>query len=150
MVDNTADNPPLKPQRPRNPHLSRLQEAFPDIQENVISAVLIASGNKLEPAFDALLGMGDPDFRPELPSRPRLPVYELDNQKSQIDADEQLARQLASDTSEYGPSSLLGSGSHIISPDSRKSSERTHTGQLRQEKEHSFIDGMGNRVDITR
>jgi len=34
-----------------------LIEAFPDIDSNVIKAVLVASGGKVEPAFNALLSM---------------------------------------------------------------------------------------------
>jgi hypothetical protein len=34
-----------------------LVEAFPDIDSNVIKAVLVASGGKVEPAFNALLSM---------------------------------------------------------------------------------------------
>jgi hypothetical protein len=33
-----------------------LIEAFPGIDSNVIKAVLVASGGKVEPAFNALLG----------------------------------------------------------------------------------------------
>jgi CDK inhibitor PHO81 len=34
-----------------------LKEAFPDVDEAIIEAVLIASGGSIEPAFNALLGM---------------------------------------------------------------------------------------------
>ena len=34
-----------------------LIEAFPDMDSKVIKAVLMASGGKVEPAFNALLGM---------------------------------------------------------------------------------------------
>ena len=41
-----------------------LIEAFPSLDSKVVKAVLVASGGKLEPAFNALLGM-----RPEIALR---------------------------------------------------------------------------------
>lgn len=38
-------------------HVLTLTEAFPTIDLAVVKAVLTASGGKLEPAFNALLGM---------------------------------------------------------------------------------------------
>jgi CUE domain len=52
--------PPPKPPRPLSPHAqaeNTLKEAFPTIDAAVVKAVLIASGGRLEPAFNALLGM---------------------------------------------------------------------------------------------
>ncbi|EME49322.1 hypothetical protein DOTSEDRAFT_68186 [Dothistroma septosporum NZE10] len=90
--------PPTKPPRPLSPNQqaeSTLIEAFPTIDAKVVKAVLTASGGKVEPAFNALLGMSDPDFNaadtaPPQPPRPtqRQPV-------SQLEADEAYARQLA-------------------------------------------------------
>ena len=51
---------PPKPPRPVNPmeqNKVTLKEAFPNIDENVIEAVLIASSGNIEPAFNALLGI---------------------------------------------------------------------------------------------
>jgi CUE domain len=51
--------PPPKPPRalsPREQAKATLKEAFPAIDDNVIEAVLIASGGNIEPAFNALLG----------------------------------------------------------------------------------------------
>ncbi len=53
------DVPPPKPPRPLNPIQqaeNNLKEAFPSIDAAVIKAVLQASGGRVEPAFDALLG----------------------------------------------------------------------------------------------
>ena len=50
--------PPPKPPRPVSPrHQAEetLKEAFPSIDAAVIRAVLMASGGKVEPAFNALL-----------------------------------------------------------------------------------------------
>lgn len=92
--------PPAKPPRPLSPQQqaeNTLIEAFPSIDTKVIKAVLMASGGQVEPAFNALLGMSDPDFRPEeaappprppRPAQPRAPM-------SQLEADEMYARQLA-------------------------------------------------------
>ena len=50
---------PPKPPRPLNPEQqaeNTLKEAFPSIDAAVVKAVLRASGGKVEPAFNALLG----------------------------------------------------------------------------------------------
>jgi hypothetical protein len=54
------DAPPSKPPRPLSPHQqaeNTLREAFPSIDVAVVKAVLSASGGRVEPAFNALLGM---------------------------------------------------------------------------------------------
>jgi len=50
---------PAMPPRPLSPMQQArvtLKEAFPSIDDSIIEAVLIASGGKIEPAFNALLG----------------------------------------------------------------------------------------------
>jgi hypothetical protein len=47
---------PPRPLSPREEAKATLKEAFPNVDENVIEAVLIASGGNIEPAFNALLG----------------------------------------------------------------------------------------------
>lgn len=58
--NKTADEvPPPKPPRPLSPQQqaeNTLKEAFPSIDAAVVKAVLIASGGRVEPAFNALLG----------------------------------------------------------------------------------------------
>jgi|SRR5277367_3649956 len=52
--------PPAMPPRPLSPKdeaKTTLKEAFPNVDENVIEAVLVASGGQIEPAFNALLGI---------------------------------------------------------------------------------------------
>jgi CUE domain len=52
---------PPKPPRPLSSQQqaeNTLKEAFPSIDAAVVKAVLIASGGRVEPAFNALLGMG--------------------------------------------------------------------------------------------
>lgn len=59
---NTAaagDVPPAKPPRPLTEAQKNemiLKEAFPSVDDGVIKAVLSASGGRVEPAFNALLG----------------------------------------------------------------------------------------------
>ncbi len=51
---------PAKPPRPLSPQQqaeNTLKEAFPSIDAAVVKAVLMASGGRVEPAFNALLGM---------------------------------------------------------------------------------------------
>jgi hypothetical protein len=91
--------PPNKPPRPMSPQQqaeNTLIEAFPSIDTKVVKAVLAASGGKVEPAFNALLGMSDPDFRPEeAPPQPPRPALKQQTPQSQMEADEMYARQLA-------------------------------------------------------
>lgn len=51
--------PPPKPPRPMTEAQKNqiiLKEAFPTVEDSVIKAVLSASGGRVEPAFNALLG----------------------------------------------------------------------------------------------
>ncbi|KAL8709477.1 MAG: hypothetical protein Q9220_005860 [cf. Caloplaca sp. 1 TL-2023] len=96
------DVAPPKPPRPNNPlHVAEttLKEAFPTIDLAVIKAVLRASGGRVEPAFNALLEMSDPDAQkdepPPPPQPPRRPTGPTSTAQSQLAADEQYARQLA-------------------------------------------------------
>lgn len=53
------DEGPPKPPRPLSPQQqaeNTLKEAFPSIDAAVVKAVLSASGGRVEPAFNALLG----------------------------------------------------------------------------------------------
>ena len=59
------DVPPPKPPRPLSPEQqaeNTLKEAFPSIDAAVVKAVLRASGGRVEPAFNALLGNKCPEF----------------------------------------------------------------------------------------
>ncbi|EXJ80171.1 hypothetical protein A1O1_08313 [Capronia coronata CBS 617.96] len=102
--------PPPKPPRPVNPREqaeSTLREAFPSIDGSVIRAVLTASGGNVEPAFNALLGMTDPDSQrePEPPAKPPRPTAQQPRSTaklSQLEADELYARHLAEQYSGTG------------------------------------------------
>ena len=99
--DPEGEAPPTKPPRPLSPQQqaeNTLIEAFPTIDTKVVKAVLMASGGKVEPAFNALLGMSDPSFQPEQnaappPPQPPRPINRAP--QSQLEADEIYARQLA-------------------------------------------------------
>jgi hypothetical protein len=62
-IGSGEEAPPPKPPRPLSPQQqaeNTLKEAFPSIDVAVVRAVLIASGGRVEPAFNALLGMWKP------------------------------------------------------------------------------------------
>ncbi|KAK9237208.1 hypothetical protein V1525DRAFT_169599 [Lipomyces kononenkoae] len=99
LVETENEPPPSRPPRPLSPFSQAhktLKEAFPNIDENVIKAVLIASGGQIHPAFNALLSMSDPGFKPDLPARPG-PQKQQPSQNKQLEADEAYARQLAAE-----------------------------------------------------
>ncbi|KAL9062196.1 MAG: hypothetical protein Q9157_009139, partial [Trypethelium eluteriae] len=88
--------PPAKPPRPMSPQAqaeATLIEAFPDMDAKVVKAVLVASGGKVEPAFNALLGMSDPSFKAEEEAPPPQPPRRT-QPRTQLEADELYARQL--------------------------------------------------------
>ena len=99
-----ADAPPAKPPRPlsaREQAENTLKDAFPTIDASVVKAVLTASGGQVEPAFNALLGMSDPDSQQqesEPPVKPPRPTQQFGGPtptaQSQLEADEMYARQL--------------------------------------------------------
>lgn len=87
------ENPPPPPPRPASPvsQLTKtLKDAFPNIEDKLITTVIIASQGNLDSSFNALLYLSDPTFKPEIniqpPEKPQRPVKNTD--------DEILARQL--------------------------------------------------------
>ncbi|KAI0556166.1 hypothetical protein F4679DRAFT_521402 [Xylaria curta] len=98
-----GETPPTQPPRPLTTQQKNeqiLKEAFPSIDATVIKAVLAASGGQIDPAFNALLGMSDPDAvqndpprEPAPPPKPPRPTNRAP--LSQMEADELYARQLA-------------------------------------------------------
>ena len=85
-----------------------LREAFPSIDAGVVRAVLTASRGEIEPAFNALLGMSDPDSQrepePAPPAKPARPAHQTTSTKfSQLEADELYARQLAQEYNAGAP-----------------------------------------------
>ncbi|KAI1497395.1 hypothetical protein F5X99DRAFT_397078 [Biscogniauxia marginata] len=144
----TDENPPAKPPRPlteQQKNESILKEAFPTIELSVIKAVLAASGGRIDPAFNALLGMSDPDAvqnepaheepapppQPPRPTGPRSPM-------TQVEADELYARQLAEHYDNVGAYEA-------------RTTNQSPSGQYRRQatglkpnemydRDHSFID----------
>lgn len=120
-----------------------LREAFPSIEGGVVKAVLRASGGQIEPAFNALLGMSDPDAQTEAPPPaqpprpqppPAVPGAKAPSQ-SQLEADELYARQLAD---------------HYQQQDMRRAAreqgghaQQRGYHQQEEERERNFIDGEG-------
>lgn len=143
-ADEADEAPPPKPPRPvteQQKNEAILKEAFPSIEASVIKAVLIASGGRIDPAFNALLAMSDPDavqqqeedVPPPQPPRPR-------NAQSQMEADEAYARRLAE---HYESAAYEARTSNRGAPGSQPR-QRQQTGlkpnELYDDREHSFID----------
>ncbi|TQV91702.1 CUE domain-containing protein [Cordyceps javanica] len=132
-----SEAPPAKPPRPMSEDQKNeiiLKEAFPSVDQSVIKAVLRASGGKVEPAFNALLEMTDPDAvknEPEEqpPARPPRPQGQAPI--SQLEADELYARQLAEHYDNVGAYEA-------------RTSSLNRNGRPRNleddDREHSFLD----------
>lgn len=65
--EEDAPPPPPRPISPVTQITKDLKDAFPNIEDKYITAVLVASEGKLDPAFNALLYISDPTFKPDLP-----------------------------------------------------------------------------------
>ncbi|KDQ27442.1 hypothetical protein PLEOSDRAFT_1083566 [Pleurotus ostreatus PC15] len=75
------------PVREVHPRIAALQSMFPTFDEGVLQSVLESVNWDQDQAIDMLLGMSDPEYKPEArPNQPPPP--------SQTDLDEQFARQL--------------------------------------------------------
>lgn len=144
--------PPPQPPRPLNPRQqaeNTLKDAFPAIDAVVVRAVLTASGGQIEPAFNALLGMSDPDSQQEAPPPPQPPRALLASKnggtQSQLAADEAYARRLAE---QYDGVHRHDNAPRNISSGTREPRlprPKQETGlkpsELYDDREHSFIDG---------
>jgi CUE domain len=63
IAEERTESTPVLPPRPMSPKSqakAMLKDAFPDVDETIINAVLIASRGQIEPAFNALLGETQP------------------------------------------------------------------------------------------
>jgi hypothetical protein len=148
--DDETEAPP-KPPRPLSAQAhaeATLIEAFPSIDTKVVKAVLAASGGKVEPAFNALLGMSDPNYEQDMAPPP---VPRKAQPMSQLEADELYARQLAE---QYNNTSYTGFGGRGVG-NPPVPSRRRETGLKPNEmydqnqKEHSFFEGTsGSRFSI--
>ncbi|PNS19731.1 CUE domain-containing protein 5 [Sphaceloma murrayae] len=130
--DSTAPTKPPRPASPQQQAEHTLIEAFPSIDAKVVKAVLTASGGQVEPAFNALLGMSDPNFKEEAPPpQPPRPV------RSQLEQDEMYARQLAQHYNSTERAQRDGSGQQRGQmPPRQTTQERLYA----QDRERSFFD----------
>ncbi|EFQ96735.1 hypothetical protein MGYG_08660 [Nannizzia gypsea CBS 118893] len=139
--------------RAPNPHqrvIDDLREAFPNIDGPVVKAVVVASDGNVERAFNALLGMSDPDaqeeVRPAVPPRPSAGGVATSTAQSQLEDDERYARQLAehysgtdqargySQQQQQSSSSIWDHG-----PASGQRGQGLKPNEL-YDREHSFLD----------
>lgn len=113
-----------------------LIEAFPDIDTKVVKAVLRASGGQVEPAFNALLSMSDPNAAEEVPPpQPPRPTA----QQRQLEQDEMYARQLAE---HYGSSSRgYGQRPQGLPPTQGQGRRVAGPPQYPEDREPNFFDG---------
>jgi hypothetical protein len=150
--DVSDEIPPTKPPRPQSPQQQAehtLIEAFPSIDAKVVRAVLMASGGKVEPAFNALLGMTDPDFQPEeaAPPQPPRPAQRQRQQQqqqqrqpqSQLEADEMYARQLAEQFNNQGQDQGRGQQTRYNQRE-RQGPNQQRPRYDEEDREHSFFD----------
>ncbi|KAL6703503.1 ubiquitin-binding protein cue5 [Coniothyrium glycines] len=131
--EEATEIPPPKPPRPVDAQVqaqNTLIEAFPDIDNSVIKAVLVASGGKVEPAFNALLSMSDPSFQADETPPPRPPRPQP---RSQLEQDELYARQLAEHYHSQGAPD--GQRGRAQGDGHRQQQRPTEPG-----REHSFFD----------
>ena len=96
--DEAAPPQPPRPIDPITRITTELKDAFPGIDEKYITAVLIASQGEVDPAFNALLYISDPSFKPEIPepslSAPKGPPSPISRKGTTLTDDELLARKL--------------------------------------------------------
>lgn len=70
--ESKEESAPPKPKRPVSPveqMKQDLKDAFPNVEDKLITTVLIAASGVLEQAFNALLYYSDPTIEPEIPSK---------------------------------------------------------------------------------
>lgn len=144
--DQSEEIPPSKPPRPQSPQEqaeNTLIEAFPSIDAKVVKAVLMASGGKVEPAFNALLGMTDPDFKPEeaAPPQPPRPAHRQQQRQpqNQLEADEMYARRLAEHYNNQGRDQGQGQQTRYNQRE-RQGPNQQRPRYDEEDREHSFFD----------
>lgn len=168
---SATDTPPAAPPKPPRPlgpkeHAENtLKEAFPSIEASVVKAVLVASNWNVERAFNALLGMfsvhatlrhrltlflstgmTDPTAQEDMvppPKPPRPSQQATSTTRSQLEADELYARQLAE---------RYNSGGRRAPPPGWENDPRYHRprGNEEEEKEYNFFDGRKPSLDVHR
>lgn len=89
-----APPPPARPLSPLGRMKKELKEAFPNADDKVVHALLIASEGRLDPAFNALLFLLDPTFKPDVVVASAAPATAPAPQPRRLTDDELLARKL--------------------------------------------------------
>ncbi|OIW27522.1 hypothetical protein CONLIGDRAFT_645782 [Coniochaeta ligniaria NRRL 30616] len=146
----SSEAPPPKPPRPvseQQQNEQMLKEAFPTIDASVIRAVLRASRGQVEPAFNALLEMTDPDAvkadeeqPPPPPPRPvAAPAGHSATPADQLEADELYARRLAEHYENSGAYEARTSSRGSAMPRGRQQTG-LKPNELYDDREHSFLD----------
>ncbi|RKU47394.1 ubiquitin-binding protein cue5 [Coniochaeta pulveracea] len=151
--ETTTETAPPKPPRPlteQQKNEQTLKEAFPTIDATVIRAVLRASRGQVEPAFNALLEMTDPDavkndeeeVPPPRPPRPvAAAVGPTATPYDQLEADERYARQLA-EQYEHAGAYEARTSSRAYGAGVPRGRQQTglKPNELYDDREHSFLD----------
>ncbi|CEG67722.1 Putative CUE domain-containing protein [Rhizopus microsporus] len=126
---------PVNEQLPEN--VSTLKEAFPDIDVDIIEAILQTQNGNVESSFEVLLGMSDPNYQPTPPPMPPRPqtntsapytYYEQPQAttlEEQLRLDEEFAKKLAME-------------------DELRARQRRQQQPVRQDQERSEQDSIFN------
>ena len=94
-AEEEAPAPPPRPVSPLTQIKQDLKDAFPNVEEKLVTAVLIASQGNPDPAFNALLYISDPSVEAEIPEpAPPVPSKQVNRPKNTLTDDELLARKL--------------------------------------------------------
>jgi hypothetical protein len=99
VAPTTATPPPTATETPESQppltgHVKTLKDAFPDLDVEVIETILDSQGGNLDAAFEILLGMSDPTYKPEPQQTEGL---------DQLRQDEEYARRLAREGDAHYP-----------------------------------------------
>lgn len=143
---STNEAAPPKPPRPvseTQQNEAILKEAFPSVELSVIKAVLRASGGRVEPAFNALLELTDPDAAQNEPTDvppPQPPRPQNRSQMSQMEADELYARQLAEHYDNVGDYENRTANRGANDGRQRQGQQGQQGPEWGDDREHSFLD----------
>lgn len=153
--------PPKRPADPRSKVIGDLRDAFPNIEEKYITAVLIASLGNVDPAFNALLYISDPTFQPEIPT----PRTQAGVPKPQtLTDDELLARKLQQEferederrrrhrDGRHHSRALLQTDNANESPDEFEQIKETFTQGIEEARTtlNGWVSGLAKRLDSVR
>lgn len=146
--DLEIENPPAPPKRPVSPITKlkdELKSAFPDTDDKIITAVLVASQGVLNPAFNALLYLSDPSVEPEIPIVPEPAQNQTASQtignNASTSEDERLARQLQKEFEEENRRRRRKQQAHKANRNKRPDEQDDSPDEFDQIKE-TFSQGL--------